>query len=439
MNICEVYRYISEYQLLGDGAKVIVGVSGGADSVALLDILHSLKYECVVAHCNFHLRGKESDRDAFFVEELCEKYKLKYERIDFDTETYAEIHSISIEMAARELRYGWFEQLRIIHLADKIAVAHHRDDSVETILFNLIRGTGIRGLTGISPQNGYVVRPLLCLSRQDILDYLSDRKLSYVDDSTNNEDLYTRNKIRLNIIPLMETINPSAKEAVIRTSEHLAQAETIYKYYIEQVKSDIFKDDAIDIRKLVQYMEPEAVLYEILAPYNFNSATVGQIFGSMAGRPGKIFYSETHKLVKDREYYILKKNNNLSPESFTVREEDAFVPYPLKLNMETIKPDASFELEKDKNILYADKDKLKFPLTIRRWRQGDRFVPFGMQGKKKVSDYFTDRKYSLFDKEEAWLLCSDDDIVWIIGERSDDRFKVNGATTAVIRMHWIKD
>lgn len=434
MNISDVQQYISEHQLLGEGAKVIVGVSGGADSVALLDILHSLKYECIVAHCNFHLRGEESNRDAFFVEELCEKFKFKYERIDFDTEAYAAIHSISIEMAARDLRYNWFEQLRVIHLADRIAVAHHRDDSVETILLNLIRGTGIRGLTGIAPQNGYVVRPLLSVSREEIIDYLKDRKLSYVDDSTNSEDLYTRNKIRLNIIPLLETINPSAKESIIRTAENLSQVETVYRYYIEQVKADIFKDDAIDLRKLIQYIEPEAVLYEILTPYKFNPATIRQIFESLISQPGKIFYSETHKLVRDRESFILKKRNNISVESFTIREEDSFITYPLKMNVEVIKKESPFEIEKNNNILYVDKNKVQYPLTIRRWRQGDWFIPFGMKGKKKISDYFTDQKYSLFDKEEAWLLCSGDDIVWIAGKRSDDRFKVDKSTTEVLKI-----
>lgn len=437
MNIYEVQQYISEYQLLQEGAKVIIGVSGGADSVALLDVLYSLKYECIVAHCNFHLRGEESNRDAFFVEALCQKYNLKYERIDFDTEAYAEINAVSIEMAARELRYNWFEQLRVIHLADRIAVAHHRDDSVETILLNLVRGTGIRGLTGISPQNEYVVRPLLCVSRQGILDYLDARKLSYVDDSTNNEDLYTRNKIRLNIIPLLETINPSAKEAIIRTAGHLSQVETIYKFYIEQAKNDIFRNNEIDIRKLVQYIEPEAVLFEILAPYKFNSATIRQIFESLISQPGKVFYSETYKLVRDRESFILKKRNNLSVESFMIHQDDSFVSYPLKMNIESVKKDGTFEIEKDKDILYIDKDKIKYPLTIRRWHQGDWFVPFGMKGKKKISDYFTDQKYSLFDKEEAWLLCSGDDIIWIIGERSDERFKVSSTTSDVLKIQLV--
>ncbi|GHV14530.1 tRNA(Ile)-lysidine synthase [Bacteroidia bacterium] len=439
MNISDVQQYISEHQLLEEGAKVIVGVSGGADSVALLDILHSLKYECIVAHCNFHLRGEESNRDAFFVEELCDRYKLKYERVDFDTEAYAAIYSVSIEMAARDLRYDWFEQLRVIHLADRIAVAHHRDDSVETILLNLVRGTGIRGLTGIAPQNGYVVRPLLFAGRQQVLDYLKDRELSHVDDSTNSEDLYTRNKIRLNIIPLLETINPSAKEAIIRTAENLSQVETVYRYYIEQVKADIFKDNAIDIRKLIQYIEPEAVLYEILTPYKFNPATIRQVFESLISQPGKIFYSETHKLVRDRETFILKKRNNMSVESFTIHQEDSFIAYPLKMNVDVIKKEASFGIEKNSHILYVDKDKVQYPLTIRKWRQGDWFIPFGMKGKKKISDYFTDQKYSLFDKEEAWLLCSGDNIVWIIGERSDDRFKVESSTKEVLKIQLVED
>lgn len=439
MSLLQVQQYIIENQLLGEYSKVIVGVSGGADSVALLDILHALNYECVVAHCNFHLRGEESNRDAFFVEELCQRYNLKYERIDFDTEVYAEIHSISIEMAARDLRYNWFEQLRIIHMADRIAVAHHRDDSVETILLNLVRGTGIRGLTGISPQNGYVVRPLLCMSREDILSYLKERRISHVEDSTNNEDLYTRNKIRLNIIPLLESINPSAKESIMRTAENLRQVETIYRYYIEQVKSDILNEDCIDIQKLIRYIEPEAVLYEILSPYNFNPATVRQIFESLISQPGKIFYSDTHKLVRDRDSYIIKKKENLTIDSYTVQENDSVITFPLQMNIQIIEPDDEFLIEKDKDILYLDKSKVSFPLTIRRWKQGDWFIPFGMKGKKKVSDYFSDNKFSIFDKEEAWLLCSiKDEILWIVGERTDDRFKIDEHTTEIIKIQLLK-
>ncbi|MBK5722985.1 tRNA lysidine(34) synthetase TilS [Dysgonomonas sp. Marseille-P4677] len=434
MSRSKVEQYIIDNELLTGAEKLIVGVSGGADSVALLDILHSFKIECVVAHCNFHLRGEESNRDAFFVEELCKKYSLKYERIDFDTETHAEINSISIEMAARELRYNWFEKLRVIHLADKIAVAHHRDDSVETILLNLIRGTGIRGLTGISPENGYIIRPLLCLSRNEILEYLKERKISFVEDSTNNEDLYTRNKIRLNLIPLIETINPSAKESIMRTAEHLSQVESIYRIYIDQVKLNIFNDNKIDISLLVQYIEPEAILFELLSPYGFNSSTTNQIFESIISQSGKIFYSETHELLKDRGYLILKKREALSLESFNIQAEESYISQPLHLLIKRIPVNDSFSIEKKTNIIYLDADKITYPLTLRKWQQGDWFIPFGMKGKKKISDYFTDNKFNLFEKKDTWLLCSGDNIIWIVGHRADDRFKITNETTNVIEI-----
>ncbi|MBD8388541.1 tRNA lysidine(34) synthetase TilS [Dysgonomonas sp. BGC7] len=437
MNLSTVEEYIVRNGLLQGGEKVIVGVSGGADSVALLDILHSFKIECVVAHCNFHLRGQESNRDAFFVEELCQKYNLKFERIDFDTEAHAAINSISIEMAARELRYNWFEQLRVIHLADKIAIAHHRDDSVETILLNLIRGTGIRGLTGIAPMNGYIIRPLLCISREDILQYLEERGLKYVDDSTNSEDLYTRNKIRLNILPLLESINPSVKDAILRSAENLSQVNNIYKMYIEQVKNEIFKENKISIAILIQYMEPEAILFELLSPFGFNRATIHQILQSLVSQPGKVFYSETHELLKDRGYFILKKKNTLSVDSFSIKSEDKLLSHPIDLKIEEVQKAENFEIEKNHNIIYIDKGKLSYPLTLRKWRQGDKFVPFGMKGKKKVSDYFSDSKFSLFDKEKTWLLCSGNDIVWIVGHRADDRFRISTATSNIIKITYL--
>ncbi|MDR2956041.1 MAG: tRNA lysidine(34) synthetase TilS [Prevotella sp.] len=434
MSLEKVERFIVENGLLQGGEKVIAGVSGGADSVALLDILHAFKIECVVAHCNFHLRGEESNRDAFFVEELCQKYNLKFERIDFDTEVHARLNSISIEMAARELRYNWFEELRKIHLADKIAIAHHQDDSVETILLNLTRGTGIKGLTGIAPMNGYIIRPLLCMKRNDILKYLQERKLTYVDDSTNSEDLYTRNKIRLNILPMLESINPSAKDAILRTAENLKQVSNIYRMYIDQVTKEIFKEEKINISLLVQYMEPEALLFEILSPYGFNPATIRRIFLSIISQSGKIFHSDTHELLKDRGFLILKKKEGMGIESFNIHEDDSELTYPIPLEIERILLEGRFTIEKNPAILYSDAGKVSYPLVLRRWKKGDWFVPFGMKGKKKISDYFTDHKFSLFDKESAWLLCSGDDIVWLVGHRSDDRFRIDSDTKEVLKI-----
>lgn len=430
----KVKKYIYDFQLLTNKEQVIVGVSGGADSVVLLHMLYSLGFDCIAAHCNFHLRGEESDRDASFVENLCKTYTIPFHKIDFDTHAYASKNSISIEMAARDLRYTWFEKLRKELNVNSIAVAHHRDDSVETVLLNLIRGTGIRGLTGISPKNNAIVRPLLCLNRNEVLEYLKENSLNCVEDSTNSEDIYTRNKIRLNVIPLLETINPSAKEAISKTSEHLNQVKNIYNLYIEQAKKEIFNKGKIDINKLLKYEEPKAILFEILYPYHFNASTISDIFETLESQSGKIFYSDTHQVLKDRDYLILKQKESGINQIFEIDEDTSFLSSSINLKIESIRIDSSFTLEKGQNIAYINKDKVKYPLIIRKWQQGDWFIPFGMKGKKKISDYFTDRKFSLFDKENTWLLCSGNDIVWIIGHRSDERYRIDNTTQEVLKI-----
>lgn len=437
MILAKVKQYIENNQLLNNIDRVIVGVSGGADSVAILDILHRLGYECIVAHCNFHLRCEESDRDALFVENLSKRFNLTFNQIDFDTHKYASEKSISIEMAARELRYTWFEELRVKYNAASIAVAHHKDDSVETVLLNLIRGTGIRGLSGISAQNGFIIRPLLCLTRNEILDYLSNQAASFVEDSTNSEDIYTRNKIRLNIIPLLESINPSVKDSISQTSEHLLQVQHIYLDYINKAKSDILNKNRIDIEKLIEYTEPRAILFEILSTYKFNSATIDEVFNSLEGLSGKIFYSSTHKILKDRKHLIINlKEESDTNDLFKISETATTLSSPIKLEIETLSNKPDLTIDKNKKILYVDKNKLVFPLIIRRWQHGDWFVPFGMKGKKKVSDYFTDQKFSLFDKENTWILCSGNDIVWIIGHRADDRYRITSETSEIIKINF---
>lgn len=431
-----IEQYILENQLLADKSKVIVAVSGGADSVALLDILHTLGYECIVAHCNFHLRGEESNRDAKFVKDICEQYHIEFNCIDFDTEVYAKEKSISIEMAARELRYTWFEKLRISKNVDAIAVAHHKDDSVETVLLNLIRGTGIKGLTGISPQNGHIIRPLLPISRKDVMAYIEAHHLSFITDSTNTENIYTRNKIRLDILPLIETINPSVKDSIYKTSKHLLQAERIYSQYIETAKCNIIDNNGINIEKLLQQQEPEAILFEILSEYSFNADTIENILHSLNGIAGKIFLSPTHQVLKDRDYLIVRKNDTIisSNTRYEINEDDNAISHPIPLKIEFIKLTEKFRIEKNKNILYLDKVSFTYPLTIRKWQQGDWFIPFGMKGKKKVSDFFSDQKFNLFDKENTWLLCSGDNIIWIIGHRADNRYKITPSTDEVIKI-----
>lgn len=439
--IRKVEKYIAHNQLLNKDEKVIVGVSGGADSVALLDILFKLGYNCIVAHCNFHLRDEESNRDARFVENLCKKYNLTYNSIDFDTVGYASGKNISIEMAARELRYNWFEELRIKNNAAYIAVAHHQDDSIETIILNLTRGTGIRGLTGISAKNGYIIRPFLNVSRNEIEDYIAQNGLSYITDRTNLEDIYTRNKIRLNIIPLLEAINPSVKDAITRTANHLQQVENIYNQYIHSAQSNVMSGHEIDINLLLQYQEPKAILFEILSGYGFNSSTVDDLYNVINDQSGKTFYSSTnYKLLKDREKLIIKKIESSSDNSvYTIDEGNTIVTSPIRLKVETIDKDDNFKLEKNKHKLYLDAKKITFPLTIRHWKQGDWFIPFGMKGKKKISDYFTDNKISLFEKEDTWLLCSGENIIWIIGHRSDNRYKITPSTQTVLEITHLQD
>ena len=300
MNKKKIEQYIDQEKLFTREDKILVTLSGGADSVALLRLLLDMGYTCEAAHCNFHLRGDESVRDEMFVRELCLQLVVPLHVQHFQTMEEAEKRHISIEMAARELRYAWFEQLRLQQGADVIAVAHHKDDSVETLLLNLIRGTGINGLLGIRPKNGNIVRPLLCLDRKEITEYLQEIGQSYVTDSTNLQDEYTRNKIRLNLLPLMQEINPSVKESLLRTSEHLNDAALLYKKGIEEGKQKVQTEQGILISALLQEPAPETLLFEILSPLGFNSAQIKDIFTSLNGQPGKIFLSREWRVIIDR-------------------------------------------------------------------------------------------------------------------------------------------
>lgn len=433
--IATVQNYIQQKRLLKDNSKVIVGVSGGADSIALLYVLKALGYECIVAHCNFHLRGQESYRDEYFVEQVANKLELPFLSANFDTRKYIEDEAISVEMAARELRYAWFEKIRKEHNADKIAVAHHMNDSVETVLINLVRGTGIKGLSGISPINGNIIRPLLCLYREDIVQYLKKNDLKYVTDSTNKEDIYTRNKIRLNIIPLFKLINPSAVETIARSAENLSKTEKIYNHYLDLIKEKIFIDNKINISLLLLEPEPTTILFEILNPYGFNASTVTNIFESNDKQSGKVFYSDQYQVVKDRDFFIVQPILNIEPVEYRISEMNEIEDLPVRLDFYLLKKSDILELNTSTDTIYIDFSKIEYPLILRKWKQGDKFIPFGMKGNKKLSDYFTDHKFNLIEKENAWILCSaNGDVIWLVGHRMDDRFKITENTENVLRI-----
>ena len=343
-------------------------------------------------------------------------------------------------MAARELRYNWFETLRRHYQANCIAVAHHKDDSVETVLLNLIRGTGIKGLTGISPKNGYVVRPLLCISRSEIENYILERDIPYVTDSTNSEDLYLRNSIRLNVIPLLETLNPSVKDTIYRTSKNVTEAEKVYSESIQKTIKKVFNNNKIDINELRQTASPRSVLFEILTPYNFTPSTIEDISESIDSISGKIFFSDSnsdfekkkYRLIKDRSSFLLDVVNDTynDNETYLIEEGTSEINFPVSIKIREIS--SPTDIIYNSHFLYIDADKIKYPLVLRKWRSGDWFIPFGMKGKKKLSDYFTDRKFSLKDKENVWLLTYENDIVWIVGERNDNRFKITENTKKII-------
>jgi tRNA(Ile)-lysidine synthase len=430
--IRKIKKYIEDEKLLQPHATVVVGLSGGADSMALLDVLTLLDYRCIAAHCNFHLRGEESNGDAVFVKNWCKSADAEFTSIDFDTRQYAADKKISIEMAARELRYSWFEIVRRQYEAEAVAVAHHRDDSVETVLLNLIRGTGIRGLIGIPARNGRVVRPMLGVTRREIVQYVEERELPFRTDSSNKQDIYLRNSIRLNVIPLLETLNPAAKEAIFRTSHHLYEAEKIYTEEIGRLKQTVFDGVKINIPALQKTPSPLSVLFEILSPLGFTPSVIEDVSQCLESSSGKQFFSEKYRLIKDRETFILSDIESKTDEKndYALSESTKEMTYPIHLTMNINTPDVF--IHKDARFLYVDADKLSFPLKLRRWQPGDRFVPFGMKGMKKLSDYFTDRKFSLADKENVWVLTSGADIVWIVGERADERFKVEEATKRVL-------
>ena len=432
----KVENYIQKQQLLTPKGKVIVGVSGGTDSVALLHILISLGYDCVIAHCNFHLRMEESDRDEAFVRNLAHSYRRPYYSIDFKTITYADQHKVSIEMAARELRYNWFYELLEKLNAQAIALAHHADDSIETMLMNLVRGTGLRGLAGITPRNKKVVRPLLCCTRLELEEYLVNHNLDHIEDSTNATSDYQRNKFRNEVLPLLTEINPSLRQTLYNSLEYFEGSLAIYQQAIDNIKESIVDNQPrlikMDIEIIKEQVDIPTIMFELLHPYGFNSAQIAQITELLDGESGKQFNSETYHLVKDRKYLILYAKDENSTDFYSISQSDNEISEPISLKISKLAVNTDFNPSKENDCVHLDSSKLIYPLQLRRWKNGDTFYPFGMNKQKKLSDFFIDNKFSLQEKEQTWLLVSGNEIVWIVGKRVDNRFRVTKDTLEVI-------
>ena len=433
-----IQQFIEKNQLLESRKLYLVGLSGGADSVALLLILRELGYRIEAAHCNFKLRGEESDRDEIFVRELCAHYNIPIHVIHFDTKEYANLHKVSIEMAARDLRYGYFRQLCKDINAEGVCIAHHRDDAVETLLMNLLRGAGIHGLTGIRPKNDIVIRPLLCVSRQEILEYLDSIGQSYVTDSTNLVDDVLRNKIRLRVLPLLDEIAPGATVNIDKTANYLREAEQVYEAEMQREKSMLSIDAGeVSITELLQQPSPSAFLHEWLSPLGFNTSQTEQILHAVNGEPGREFMSATHTLVVDRTSLLVEPirpamKSIKIPEAGTYRYDDA-TTYKIDITDE-------INISKSADVVTIDADKVKFPLIIRPIENGDWFIPYGMTGRKLVSDYLTDKKFSILQKRRQLVLTDAlGSIIWLVGCRTDNRVKVSNETTKILRITYNLD
>lgn len=433
----EFLTYIRNEHLFTQKDKILLAVSGGVDSMVMCDLFHAAGFAFAIAHCNFQLREEESNGDELFVKEAAEKYEAPFYHIRFDTVTYTKKNKLSVQAAARALRYEWFEQMRSQHHYHTLATAHHRGDVIETFFINLIRGTGISGLRSIVPKQGKIIRPLLFANKKDILIYAAEHKILYREDSSNSSDKYLRNKIRHHLIPVLNEFSPVAESSIIQSIENLRQVEFIYRETIEEVRSRICTEKnnsiRISISELKKLNPVFTYLYELLKPYGFNSSTTNDILHVLNGEAGREFFGSTHRLIKDRSFLILQPFAGTDhTEEHTINKDDTELHIPgrsFRFHTRSYSNDVSL-LKKPEHAM-IDLDKLKFPLTFRKWKKGDSFYPLGMKGKKKLSDFFTDKKLSIPEKEDTWLLCSDEEIVWVAGLRLDERFKVSEKTKTV--------
>jgi tRNA(Ile)-lysidine synthase len=431
-------KYISTENLFGRHDKLLLGISGGVDSVTLLHLVNRLGNEFAIAHCNFNLRGTESDDDEQFVKNLAEENGIKCFVNSFATSDYALEHGISIEMAARKLRYDWFEKIRKQNHFDLIVVGHHLDDVLETFILNLSRGTGIRGLSGIKPKTGYIVRPLLFATRLEIEAYSEENGLAFRFDSSNDDVHIKRNKVRHKILPLLEELNPSFRNNLQRTIQNLNQTEAVFLNKIEEIRLQLVKEEGswitIDKGKLALLSPVSIYLFELLRPFHFNAVTVENIAELLYGTPGNQFFSATNRLVIDREKLIITPLEAPVQELYYIEKDQEKVFDPIELSVTVEGHNAGYKIPDSKDIAVFDLEKVNFPLVIRKWQQGEYFCPLGMKGLKKLSDFFIDEKFSIPEKENAWVIASDNKIMWIVGHRIDDRFKVTRATKLILKM-----
>ncbi len=430
--------FISRNQLLTGTDNVLLAVSGGIDSMVLANLFLKTDNTIGIAHCNFQLRGTESDNDEKFVREFAKNSNTLFYAKSFDTEKYAEEKKVSIQMAARDLRYEWFEKIRVTEGFDYIALAHNKNDILETVLLNIARGTGLKGMTGIKKKSGYIIRPLLSATRNEIVQYADDNDLSYREDSSNVKIKYKRNMIRHQIIPEFEELNPDFIDSFSQTINQIEEAYEIFENMVkkkkEQMVTEIGDKTLIDIYKLRNLSNKTTYLYEFLRPYHFPSQVIPDIIESLEGISGKQFLSSTHRLIKDRNHLIITPQKKDSTEKYYIDEETKKLTQPIRLLFRKFTSKPNLKIPHSPDIAWIDASILEYPLILRKWKTGDYFYPLGMQDPKKLSDFFIDEKLSLIEKESSWILTSGDKIVWVLGKRIDDRFRIGKQTSEILEI-----
>ncbi|GAB3635805.1 tRNA lysidine(34) synthetase TilS [Hymenobacter arcticus] len=434
----QVRQFITDNTLFNlETDTVLVAVSGGLDSVVLLDVLHRLGAKLAVAHGHFGLRGEEADADELFVRKLAKQYEVPYFAEFFQTKAFAEREGISTQMAARLLRYRWFEQVRATNEYAAVATAHHRRDATETILLNLTHGTGLAGLHGIRAKHEFVVRPMLACEKDDIYDYIATNRLIWREDASNDSPVYQRNRLRLEVLPVLRDINPNLDNTLASSAERVGGAEEIVRRYVEdttaQARRDAPEATYFNIALLQNTAATTLVLHEMLRPFGFSWVVSKEIAASFTGLSGKQFDSPTHRLVKDRDQLVITPRRLAQYGTFQLAEnQEDLLADGLRLRA-TYHDGAGYEIPRSRSTAALDVDKLSFPLTLRRWREGDWFMPLGMKGKKHLSDFLIDQKVPLNLKDEVRVLtAADGKICWVVGFRVDDRFKVEETTARVV-------
>lgn len=440
--VSAIKQFIVNRNLCDTNHRILIAVSGGIDSVVMLDLLLKVGYDISIAHCNFKLRGDESDEDEDFVVELAKKYQVELFAKSFDTGEYARKNKCSIQEAARELRYEWFDELVKINKIDRIAVGQHLDDQVETFFINLFRGSGVKGLKSIPVKRGKVIRPLMFTSRKEIEDYAKENRLEFREDSSNKSDKYLRNKIRRKLLPVLADVNPSYQDDITKSLKYLEEDNQIMQSLLSDWRKEIIGKDSGNLKIKISTIKDLSHLktFYLLKDFGFSRDVSDQITESLQSqKSGKLFYSTTHQLLIDREFLILKEIG--VPEgydTYLIEDNQKQINEPVHLVVNKQAVDHTFKINEDASFAYFDVDKITFPLTIRRWKTGDRFMPFGMTGSKLVSDYLIDAKINRFDKENVWVMLSGGEIIWLIGYRSSDCYKINEDTKTILEINFVK-